>query len=406
MQAIEVFTGAISNLSTNKLRSGLTLLGVVIGVASVIAMSSIVEGGKQMTVAMIEKLGTNLLSVRPKQLTEDERRGLTGRSKGLRYSDLPAVLEAVPYIDKITPVITARLPLKHASYDDADMMIEGVFETYLDIQNYEIDRGRFLVTADVAEYKKVVVLGKEIAEKLFGQADPVGGDIKIGSQRFVVVGLLAEKGALHGINYDQTVLIPVTTMMKLFRGNEYLTSLVVKIDERKNMGKALDLIRSVLLLRHDDVEDFSIRSQDQLVRNVEMIIFTFRVILGGTATLALLVGGIGIMNIMLVTVVERTSEIGLRMAVGASRRAIMTQFLIESVALSLVGGVIGIILGTLIGSGFGWLANRAIDGWNAVIMPGSIFLGFCFALMVGVAFGLYPAYKASRLDPAEALRLG
>jgi putative ABC transport system permease protein len=195
-------------------------------------------------------------------------------------------------------------------------------------------------------------------------------------------------------------------MMKLFRGNEYLTSLVVKIDERKNMGKALDLIRSVLLLRHDDVEDFSIRSQDQLVRNVEMIIFTFRVILGGTATLALLVGGIGIMNIMLVTVVERTSEIGLRMAVGASRRAIMTQFLIESVALSLVGGVIGIILGTLIGSGFGWLANRAIDGWNAVIMRGSIFLGFCFALMVGVAFGLYPAYKASRLDPAAALRLG
>ena len=406
MQAVEVFTGAISNLSTNKLRSGLTLLGVVIGVASVIAMSSIVEGGKQMTVAMIEKLGTNLLSVRPKQLTDAERLAFTGRSKGLRYCDLPAVLEAVPYIDKITPVITARLPLKHASYDDANMMIEGVFETYLDIQNYEIDRGRFMVAADVAEYKKVVVLGKEIAEKLFNQADPVGRDIKIGSQRFVVVGLLAEKGALHGINYDQTVLIPVTTMMKLFRGNEELTSLVVKVDERKNMGKALDLIRSALRLRHDGVEDFSIRSQDQLVRNVEMIIFTFRVILGGTAALALLVGGIGIMNIMLVTVVERTSEIGLRMAVGASRRAIMTQFLIESVALSLVGGVIGIILGTLIGSGFGWLANRAIDGWNAVILPSSILLGFVFALMVGVTFGLYPAYKASRLDPADALRLG
>jgi putative ABC transport system permease protein len=269
-----------------------------------------------------------------------------------------------------------------------------------------MERGRFLMVEDRVGYKKVVVLGKEISEKLFGQDDPIGGDIKIGSQRFIVVGLLAEKGALHGINYDQTVLIPATTMMKLFRGNEDLTSFVVKIDERKNMAKSLDLIRSVLLLRHDDVEDFSIRSQDQLVRNVELIIFTFRVILGGTAALALLVGGIGIMNIMLVTVVERTSEIGLRMAVGASRRAILTQFLIESVALSLVGGVIGIVLGTLIGSGFGWLANRAIDGWNAVILPSSIALGFFFALIVGVVFGLYPAYKASQLDPAEALRLG
>ena len=406
MQAIEVFTDAISNLSTNKLRSGLTLLGIVIGVAAVIAMSSIVEGGKQMTIEMIEKLGTNLLSIRPKQLTEDERRAFAGRSKGLRYSDLEAVTDAVPYIDKITPIVTSRLTLKHGSQSDAAMMVEGVFEAYLDIQNYAMERGRFLMVEDRVGYKKVVVLGKEISEALFGQDDPIGGDIKIGSQRFIVVGLLAEKGALHGINYDQTVLIPATTMMKLFRGNEDLTSFVVKIDERKNMAKSLDLIRSVLLLRHDDVEDFSIRSQDQLVRNVELIIFTFRVILGGTAALALLVGGIGIMNIMLVTVVERTSEIGLRMAVGASRRAILTQFLIESVALSLVGGVIGIVLGTLIGSGFGWLANRAIDGWNAVILPSSIALGFFFALIVGVAFGLYPAYKASQLDPAEALRLG
>jgi putative ABC transport system permease protein len=405
MKTIEIFTGAISNLSLNKLRSGLTLLGVVIGVAAVIAMSSIVEGGKQMTVSMIEKLGTNLLSVRPKSLTTEERRGFPGRSKGLRYSDLSAVSNTAPYINKMTPVIAKRLPMKQGDRDEAGM-IEGVFETYLDIQNYEIDRGRFLASDDISQFKKVVVLGTEIAEKLFGPSDPVGRDVRIGSQRFVVVGRLGKKGALHGINYDQTVLIPVTTMMKLFTGNEDLTSFVVKVDERKNMSKTLDSIRSVLLARHDGVEDFSIRSQDQLVRNVDLIIFTFRVILGGTAALALLVGGIGIMNIMLVTVSERTSEIGLRMAVGASRRAICIQFLIESVALSLVGGVVGVLLGTLIGSGFGWLANRAIDGWQAVILPSSIFLGFFFALVVGVAFGIYPAYKASQLDPAEALRSG
>jgi len=170
------------------------------------------------------------------------------------------------------------------------------------------------------------------------------------------------------------------------------------------MKKVSEQISAILLQRHDGVEDFSIRNQDQLVRNVEMIILTFQIIFGGTAALALLVGGIGIMNIMLVTVTERTSEIGLRMAVGASRRAILTQFLIESIALSAVGGIIGIVVGTLLGSGFGYLANRAIDGWNAVILPSSILLGFFFAVGVGVAFGLYPAYKASQMAPAEALR--
>ncbi len=404
MKAFEIFTDAILNLSLNKLRSGLTMLGVVIGVAAVIAMSSIVEGGKQMTVAMIEKLGTNLLSIRPKSLTEEEKRGFTGRSKGLRYADLLAVSQSTPFIDKITPIIASRLHLKKGDRDYTGM-IEGVFESYTDIQNYNIELGRDLVSDDITRFKKVAVLGREVSDKLFGASDPIGQDVKMGSQRFVVVGLLAEKGALHGINYDMTVLIPATTMMKLFSGNDALTSIVAKIDKRKNMGVASELFRTLLLQRHDGVEDFTIRSQDQLVRNVELIIFTFRVILGGTAALALLVGGIGIMNIMLVTVAERTSEIGLRMAVGASRRAILIQFLIESVALSCVGGVIGIVLGTLIGSGFGWLANRAIEGWQAVILPGSIVLGFFFALVVGVTFGLYPAYKASRLDPAEALRL-
>ncbi|MCG3111279.1 MAG: ABC transporter permease [Candidatus Manganitrophus sp. SB1] len=403
MNFFEIFTDAFKNLSTNKLRSGLTMLGVIIGVAAVIAMSSIVEGGQKMTVEMIEKMGTNLLSIRPKKLNEEELRQFPGRSKGLRYGDIEQVKAMVPYAEQVTPVINFQSHLKYGDRDYSGM-VEGVLETYREIRNYDVDRGRFLAAEDSAEFKKVTVLGTEIVKELFGSADPLGQDVKIGDHRFIVVGILAEKGSLHGINYDETVLIPATTAMKLFKGNDELNSFIVKVDERRNMKKTDAMIKSILLQRHDGVEDFVIRSQDELVRNTELIIFTFRVILGGTAALSLLVGGIGIMNIMLVTVTERTGEIGLRKAIGASRRAILTQFLIESVAISLIGGIIGILLGASLGLGFGWLASRAITGWNAVLLPSAVFLGFFFAMAVGITFGLYPAFKASNLDPAEALR--
>ncbi len=403
MNFFEIFTDAFKNLSMNKLRSGLTMLGVIIGVAAVIAMSSIVEGGKKMTVEMIEKMGTNLLSIRPKKLNEDELRKFPGRSKGLRYGDAQQVKEMVPYAEQVTPVINFQSQLKYGERDYSGM-VEGVLETYREIRNYDVDRGRFLAAGDNAEFKKVTVIGTEIVKELFENTDPLGQDVKIGDHRFIVVGILAEKGSLHGINYDETVLIPATTAMKLFTGNDELNSFIVKVDARQNMKKTDAMIKSILLQRHDGVEDFVIRSQDELVRNTELIIFTFRVILGGTAALSLLVGGIGIMNIMLVTVTERTGEIGLRKAVGASRRAILTQFLIESVAISLIGGIVGIVLGASLGLGFGWLAGRAITGWNAVLLPSAVFLGFFFAMAVGITFGLYPAFKASNLDPAEALR--
>lgn len=403
MNFFEILTDAFKNLSTNKLRSGLTMLGVIIGVAAVIAMSSIVEGGRKMTVEMIEKMGTNLLSIRPKKLNEEELRQFPGRSKGLRYGDFEQVKGMVPYAEQVTPVINFQSHLKYGDRDYSGM-VEGVLETYREIRNYDVDRGRFLAAEDSAEFKKVTVIGTEIVKELFGNAEPLGQDIKIGEHRFIVVGILAEKGSLHGVNYDETVLIPATTTMKLFKGNDELNSFIVKVDERGNMKKTHAMIKAILLQRHDGVEDFVIRSQDELVRNTELIIFTFRVILGGTAALSLLVGGIGIMNIMLVTVTERTGEIGLRKAIGASRRAILTQFLIESVAISVIGGIIGILLGASLGFGFGWLAGRAVTGWNAVLLPSAVFLGFFFAMAVGITFGLYPAFKASNLDPADALR--
>jgi len=403
MPVVEIWSDALRNLSANKLRSGLTMLGVIIGVASVIAMSSIVEGGKHLTVEMIEKMGTHLLSVRPKVLDESERRMFSGRSKGLRKGDIDLIREMVPHVREMTPVVNVTARLRYEDHDYSGM-IEGVAESYHLIRNHDVAHGRFLTHEDMETFGKVIVLGREVATKLFGQADPLGKDIQVDRQRFVVIGVLAEKGSLHGINYDQTILAPVTTMMKLFKGNDALNSLIVKVDARHNMKKTEQLIRALLLRQHDEVEDFTIRSQDELLRNTEMIIFAFQVILGGTAALALLVGGIGIMNIMLVTVTERTGEIGLRKAIGASRRAILLQFLIESVTISVIGASIGVGFGTLLGLGFGALADRAITGWRAVILPESVFLGFFFAIAVGVLFGLYPAYKASRLEPAEALR--
>jgi putative ABC transport system permease protein len=403
MNPFEFFFDAFRNLASNKLRSGLTMMGVIIGVAAVIAMSSIVDGGKQLTVEMIEKMGTNLLSVRPKTLNDEERQRFSGRSDGLRYSDVEPVATDISFVKDLTPVVNVSARLRHAD-QYYDGRIEGVQPSYRTIRNHDIDVGRFLSDDDLAEYKKVVVLGREVAKELFGNADPIGQDVKVDAQRFVVIGILEEKGSLHGINYDETILIPVTTAMKLFRGNDQLSSLIVKVEGRHRMKQVEGELLTLLLSRHDGVEDFSIRSQDELIRNTEMIIFTFRVILGGTAALALLVGGIGIMNIMLVTVSERTAEIGLRKALGASRRAILVQFLIESAAISLFGGAIGVVFGGFLGLGFGWFAERAITGWNAVILPEAVVLGFFFALGIGIVFGLYPALRAARLDPADALR--
>lgn len=403
MNIIEIFIDAIRNLATNKLRSGLTMLGVIIGVSAVISMSSIVEGGKQMTVEMIEKMGTNLLSVRPKKLDKDDLIKFSGRSKGLRYGDAEFIKAMVPYAEQITPVINYSSQIRYGDKDRRGM-VEGVLESYREIRNYDVGRGRFLSDEDTQKFKKVAVLGTEVVADLFEDEEALGKDLKIGNQRFVVIGILKEKGSLHGINYDDTILVPATTVMKILKGNDKLNSFIVKVDERHNMNKADQMIHDLMLQRHNGVEDFAIRSQDELLRNIELIIFTFRVILSGTAALSLLVGGIGIMNIMLVTVTERTAEIGLRKALGASRHAILFQFLIESTAISLLGGLIGILFGVALGSGFGWLAQRAITGWTAVILPGAVFLGFFFAMTVGVTFGLYPAYKAAQLDPAEALR--
>ncbi len=406
MELRETLADAIRNLTTNKLRSGLAMLGVIIGVAAVITMVSIVEGGRQRVVEAIERLGTNLLFISPKTLTPAEQREFSGRSKGLLYEDAEAVAADIPAIEYVAPLIS--LP-ERMRYSDRDFngSISGTVPAYQQVRNFHAGRGRFISQEDMTEWRRVVVLGVDVAKKLFLDADPLGREIKIGNERFLVIGVMEEKGSLHGQNYDEMAFIPATTAMRRFQGTEKLSYFLVQVKDRREMGPVLAAVERTLTLRHNGVKDFDTHSQEDFLNAIDRTVWTFRFMLGGIAAVSLLVGGIGIMNIMLVTVTERTREIGLRKAIGATRRAILYQFLIESVTISLTGGVIGIATGIGLALVLGKIVAHAMPGqgdWGAAISPTAILVAFSFAVAVGIFFGLYPARKAAALDPVEALR--
>jgi putative ABC transport system permease protein len=252
-----------------------------------------------------------------------------------------------------------------------------------------------------------VILGHTIAEVLFGSQPAIGEEVKIADHRFTVIGVMEPKGEIYGHNYDEMVIIPISTALRFFKGTDKIQSMIIHVPDRQRMDEISRALHQFLVQRHDGVDDIRIRNQGEFLSAVDQTLMTFRIVLGGIAVIALLVGGIGIMNIMLVTVTERTREIGLRKAIGAKRRDILLQFLIESTTISVIGGCIGILVGILSAYGIGDLVAQAMPGggdWGAVVQPTAIIIAFAFAVGVGVGFGLFPAMKASKLDPAEALR--
>ena len=400
-----IFRDALKNLSGNLLRSGLTMLGVIIGVASVIAMMAIVEGGQVWLVSSIERLGTNLLFVWKKRLTIEERRMFAGRNLQLRYDDALAIRDRFPEL-KVAPIIEIDGQAK-AGERDYSGRITGTSPEYSEIRNFHPAAGRFLQNEDIKTWNRSVVLGKTVAEVLYGSQSPIGQQLKIREHRFSVIGVMEPKGEIYGQDYDEMVFIPVTTALRYFKGNNKIRSMIIHVPDRTKMEEVTHNLHQFLIQRHDGVDDIRVRNQGDFLGAVDRTIWTFRIVLGGIAIVALLVGGIGIMNIMLVTVTERTREIGLRKAIGAKRRDILLQFLIESTTISVIGGCFGVILGIFAAYGFGNLVAQSMPGggdWGAVIKPTAIAIAFVFAVGVGVGFGLFPAMKASKLDPAEALR--
>ncbi len=400
MSAWESISLALEGLRANKMRSALTMLGVIIGVAAVITMLAVASGAKASMMSRIQGMGTNLLFIRPGQ----QRHGPVsmGDAESLKLQDAYAIEDECSLVEKTVPEVSSATQVKYGG-EAVSISVRGVTPDYLSVRNYKIDRGRMFSNAEVKASKKVAVLGPTAAEDLMGDTDPVDKDVRIRGIRFRVVGLMAAKGAGGFGDPDNQVYIPITTAMNRVFGLDYINSISAQAVSMEQMDEAEQQITRLLHTRHKiregQEDDFNVRNQTDIVEMANEAATTFTLLLGGIASVSLLVGGIGIMNIMLVSVTERTREIGIRMATGARRRDIQRQFLVEAMVLSVFGGVVGI----LAGAGMSRTIAQTTE-LPATVSLTSIILAFCFSAFVGIFFGIYPARKASALDPIDALR--
>ncbi|MGE5577384.1 MAG: ABC transporter permease [Syntrophothermus sp.] len=396
MRLSEHVSMAVKNLQNNKVRSALTMLGVIIGVGAVIVMVSLGEGAKRQVTNSITAMGSNLLIVTSGR--GDRRGGGFGSSQPLTNDILEVIKDSSSYIQDLAPQLQGS---RLVSYGDnsAQTNIIGCTVSYPEIRNYKVGQGRFFSQDEVDGKQRVAVLGSYVADELFPGENPVGQEIKVGRVRMTVVGVLAEKGQSGFGNNDDVVLVPLTTAQRKIFGRQNLSMVSIKVQDSKDMDLVYQQVYDALLAELKDENKFDIRNQAEILSMAQQSTQTFTFLLAGIAAVSLLVGGIGIMNIMLVSVTERIREIGIRKAIGAQREEILALFLNEAVILSLIGGAIGIILGSVLSN-----VIAKFSGWAAVVSFPSIIISFAFALATGLFFGVYPAYKAAGLNPIEALR--
>jgi putative ABC transport system permease protein len=399
---------ALRALTANKLRALLTMLGIIIGVAAVVALVSIGQGTQDQITSQIEGIGANLVMVMPGGEESMRSMGPGGSAQSLTLSDAEAIAR-LPDVGAVAPLYQASEQLV-ATGDNIRAQIYGTTQDFLEVYNFELELGRFMTSADVNRNARIMVLGSLIAEDLFAGVNPLGKRVRMKGTLFEVVGVMEEQGGGGpGGSQDEWVYIPLSTAHRIFggrssSGGDYLVSMVSVSasgpDEVDRVSEDIaDLLRDAHDLRADDEDDFSVFTQEQMLDIVQEITGVLTLFLGAIAGISLLVGGIGIMNIMLVSVTERTREVGIRKAMGARRAQILVQFLIEAVVQTLVGGGLGIGLA----AGIVTLVDQT-GVLSASVQAGSVALGFGFSAAVGMFFGIYPAWRAASLHPIEALR--
>jgi putative ABC transport system permease protein len=407
MEPKELFKIAWQGLIANRMRSALTVLGIIIGIASVIALLAVGRGAQVQAQKSIQGLGVNLIFLRPGAASTGSVSQGLGTSATLTYDDAVAIRDACPAVEDVAAVYNANYQVQYAG-QNTSTSITATEPSHTEIRNFHPARGRFFNQSDMDQNARVAVLGETVANELFGNQDPIGKQVLIRGELFEVIGVMEHKGASGMTDMDDQVFVPLTTgYMTLFGLNaatgKTVRSVLIRAKSEDDILPAQFQITNLLRLRHNIVppltDDFMLRTQQDIMQTAESVTQIFSLLLGATASISLLVGGIGIMNIMLVSVSERTREIGIRKAIGAKYWDILSQFVIEAVTLSVFGGIIGIIIGVGASIAIGHFAT-----WTTEVTPASVLVSFIVALSIGLFFGIYPARRAAKLDPIIALR--
>ena len=400
MLILDLLRMALRSLISHKLRTFLTALGIIIGVASVISMISIGEGARQQTLSTISKFGTNIITIKPGQ--KKTRHVSTGKVDTLVLDDAQFIEKHVSLITGVAAQVYRSAQLKFGN-KNTNTTVRGTGKSYVHLANFEMQTGRYFNQQEINAAKRVCVLGATVVKNLFEESNPLGKTIKVDGKNFIVIGITEPKGALSWFDPDDQIFIPVTTAQKRVFGMNHIQSIDVQAAKIEDLELIKEDIAQLLRLRHNTPEgkedDFYVQNSSQWLNSWGDAAKTFTYLLGGIAAISLMVGGIGIMNIMLVSVTERTREIGIRKAIGAKKREILEQFLIESVVISFLGGGIGVLMGIAISK---MVSN--IGGWETIVSTQSILLAFGFSVGIGIFFGFYPANKAANMNPIEALR--